>query len=181
MPVALTDDVRAILQAHFKDIPPNEHPEGWNKLYEQDFVPWDRGKPNPALSEILARKDLLGEPLTVNPGLGRKRKKALVPGCGLGYDVLVLASFGYDAYGLEYSSLALKGAKETEEKKGSEEYYKVKDEHVGEGSVNWLSGDFFKDEWCKQMGDDFDGGFDLIYDYTVRPPYRGPDTCADIK
>ncbi|TVY37559.1 Thiocyanate methyltransferase [Lachnellula subtilissima] len=112
------------------------------------------------------------------PGIYRRRKrKALVPGCGRGYDVLLLAAHGYDAYGLEISVKALEIAKRVEGEKGGEDIYETK-EGVERGRVTWLAGDFFKGDFQK----DVEGGtFILIYDYTVRfpflsalPPSMGP-------
>jgi methyl halide transferase len=105
------------------------------------------------------RKDLIGGPLLGNG----KRKKALVPGCGKGYDVLLLSSYGYDAYGLEGSQAAVKTAELWQ--KDHEGEYTTKDGKVGMGGVKFVFGDFFKDGWTNDMGVET---FDLIYDYTVR-------------
>lgn len=35
------------------------------------------------------------------------------------------------------------------------------------GQVHIVEGDFFKDDWCKKESIQSEGGFDLIYDYTV--------------
>jgi SAM-dependent methyltransferase len=90
--------------------------------------------------------------------------KALVPGCGKGYDVLLLAAFGYDAYGLEISDTALEAARATEKDMSGKEVYQTR-AGVQRGSVNWLHGDFFSDGFL----DGLPGvaKFDLIYDYTV--------------
>lgn len=59
----------------------------WAKLWETKFTPWDRGLPNPALENLLRdRKDLLGSCWKDKEKGGKQRKKALVPGCGKGYD-----------------------------------------------------------------------------------------------
>lgn len=160
-------DARERLRQHFSEGEASDHPGKWDDLYREDFTPWDRGIPSPALSEVLSRRDLVGEPAVVVPGGGKRRKRALVPGCGKGYDVLLLAAFGYDAVGLETSELALKAARENEERRGGEEMYKVRDESFGKGKITWVVGDFFKDDWSKKMEADSDGTFDVIYDYTV--------------
>jgi SAM-dependent methyltransferase len=114
--------------------------------------------PNPALVDLLSeRQDLV--PLPETPG----SKKALVPGCGKGYDVLLLAAFGYDAYGLEVSQGALQAARKHEVEAESNDIYTVKGK--GKGNVKWLSGDFFKDDFKANV--DTEAKFDLIYDYTV--------------
>jgi SAM-dependent methyltransferase len=157
---------RERLRQHFQaDI--SQHQSKWDDLYAQNFTPWDIGTPNPALIETLQRSDLI-PPSVYGDSEGKvHRKRALVPGCGKGYDVLLLASFGYDAYGLESSPLALEKAKENEKNKARDELYIVRDEQKGKGKVHWLDGDFFKDGWLKDVDGDGDGTFDLIYDYTV--------------
>lgn len=44
-----------------------------------------------------------------------------------------------------------------------DEMYEI--QGVEKGSVNWIVGDFFTDEFLK--GVEGEGTFDLIYDYTV--------------
>ena len=137
---------RARLMTHFAgDI--SEHQNKWSDLWNKgDFLPWDRGMPNPALADTLTdRWDLLG-PCFVEDDLGNKRRKrALVPGCGKGYDVLLLASFGYDAFGLEVSETAVKRC--YEEQKANEHKYPVRDESSGAGAVKYIYGDFFGTDW----------------------------------
>lgn len=154
-------DAREQLRQHF-NVEYVHHNDCWDKLWKKgDFLPWDRGEPNPALIDTLTdRRDLVGRPVASKQG---RRKRALVPGCGKGYDVLVLASFGYDAYGLDVSASAVKASEEFAEKEFAN-YTEVGSEY-GCGAYKFLYGDFFKDDWVKQGG--FDGGFDLIYDYTV--------------
>jgi len=164
------NDSRAKLLSHFSSHPPSEVPKRWAALWDQgDFLPFDRGFPNPALADTLAdRQDILGTATHKPDGSELpKRKKALVPGCGRGYDVLLLASFGYDAWGLEISEIAVKRARAEEEKNGGEETYAAKEEGVGKGKVTFFQGDFFDSTgWIDKIGTG--KGFDLIYDYTVR-------------
>lgn len=87
-----------------------------------------------------------------------------MPGCGKGYDVLLLAAFGYDAYGLEVSSTALEACKKMEKECAGKGVY---EEKIEGGNVTWLLGDFFGDGFLKDVRDG-EQGFDLIYDYTVR-------------
>lgn len=88
----------------------------------------------------------------------------MVPGCGKGYDVLLLSAFGYDAYGLEISSNALEAARRTEKEMDGKGDYEMR-EGVEKGRVTWLAGDFFADAFLKDV--EGEGAFDLIYDYTV--------------
>ena len=156
---------RARLKSHFAG-DASKHPNKWSDLWDQgDFLPWDRGLPNPALYDTLTdRRDLLGSSVVNNARGLRRRKRALVPGCGKGYDVLLLASFGYDAFGLEVSETAVKRCYEEREAHGDQ--YPVVDQESGAGNVTFLHGDFFAVEWMKTV--EGDGRFDLIYDYTVR-------------
>lgn len=156
------DDARARLRQHF-DTSVENHPDRWDHLWKAaDFLPWDRGQPNPALVDtLLSKKDILGSAV----GDGR-RMKALVPGCGRGYDVLLLASFGYDAVGVETSEAAVAAAEQEKRKAQEQDTYPVADETVGRGSATFVKGDFFDDTWVAQAG--CSDGFDLIYDYTVR-------------
>lgn len=153
---------RARFREHFKDHAAATHTKRWNDLWVEGFLPWDRGVSNPALVDTLSqRKDLLGSPVKADGA----RKRALVPGCGRGYDVLLLASFGYDAYGLEASENALGACREFEAQNGDQ--YDAKDQNIGKGSINWVSGDFFSSDWLEKVQGGIGEGFDLIYDYTV--------------
>jgi len=154
-------NARARLLSHFSTAKgPAEHGIKWDELWQQGFVPWDKGFPNPTLVDLVSeRQDLF------SPAPKSRRPKALVPGCGKGYDVLLLAAFGYDAYGLEISSNALKEAKKVEGEMSGKGVYEMR---VPGGRVNWLAGDFFTDDFLKNV--EGDRKFDLVYDYTVRVP-----------
>jgi len=164
-------DTRARLISQFRG-DPSTHGQKWDELYKEGFLPWDKGFPNPALVDLLSeRQDLLDSSILSNGG---SRKKALVPGCGKGYDVLLLSAFGYDAYGLEISETALLAAKEVEKEMGGKGLYKA-GEGVQRGKVEWLAGDFFQDEFLRSV--EGKGVFDLIYDYTflsALPPSTRP-------
>ena len=180
MAASSREDVRERLLKHFPN-GTSDTPDRWAMLWEQgDFLPWDIGAPNPALGDVLTdRKELFGtcfkeeeeEEEEEDKGVVRNRdnnnkvrKRALVPGCGRGYDVSLLASFGYDAYGLEVSDKAVELCVQEHQKNGDK--YPIKDESDGYGKVTFLKGDFFRDEWTEKIPGD--GKFDLIYDYTVR-------------
>ena len=160
-------EARARLQSHFSEYSGDKYGQGWEKLWENaDFLPWDKGAPNPALIDTLReRQDLTGNAMVkINGEL--RRKRALVPGCGRGIDVLLLKSFGYDAVGLEYSETAVKACHKYEEAHGNE--YQTQDEELGEGTAQFVVGDFFKDDWIAEKAGP-ENKFDLIYDYTVSP------------
>lgn len=163
-------EARARMLNHFSKFKGEKYGEGWSSLWDTgEFLPWDRGSPNPALEEMLVTKTgLIGTALVEEEGSRgskKRRKKALVPGCGRGVDVLLLASFGYDAYGVEYSETAVEACKKEERENGHK--YQVRDQEVGKGEIKFLVGDFFKDGWVRDAGVEL-GQFDLIYDYTVR-------------
>ncbi|KAL8942338.1 MAG: hypothetical protein Q9216_001720 [Gyalolechia sp. 2 TL-2023] len=157
---------RARLKQHF-NVPAAEHEDRWVDLWNAgDFLPWDRQLPSPALNDLLdQRKDLIGSCFIEDDSSTgtKRRKKALVPGCGAGYDVLLLASYGYDAYGLEVSEKAVQRC--VEEQKTNGHKYPVKDEASGAGSCTFLKGDFFDTAWSKEMT--AEGTFEFVYDYTV--------------
>jgi methyl halide transferase len=155
-------DARAELRRHFGEFQDNDYGKGWAKLWEtSSFLPWDRGMPSPALIDTLVNyREVVGGAV-----FDGRRKKALVPGCGRGVDVLLLASFGYDAVGLEISPGAVKACEEFAD--ANEGSYPVKDEEVGKGSRRFVLGDFYNNEWKKEVGMEADEPFDLIYDYTV--------------
>ncbi|GAD95594.1 thiol methyltransferase [Paecilomyces variotii No. 5] len=154
----------AVVHERLSKYPGERYRDGWDELWNRgDVLPWDRGMPNPALEDTLTQgRALLGKPAEITEN-GIKRKKALVPGCGRGVDVLLLASFGYDAYGLEYSASAIEVCKQEEAKNADK--YPVRDEQIGRGSVTFVHGDFFEDDWLEKIGVPRNG-FDLVYDYT---------------
>ena len=143
---------------------------GWADLWDKgDFLPWDRNMPSPALPDtLLNHSKLIGNAnYTINDEL--RRKRALVPACGRGYDVLLLESFGYDVIGLECSATAVREAKAWAESHADD--YNVKDEALGKGTRRYICGDFFKDDWLEEAGLGKSGKFELIYDYTVPLPH----------
>lgn len=188
------------LHDHFQ-APTSEHTKLWSQIWDNaatssdPWLPWDRLGPNPAFIDTLtARQDLLGTS-TEDPSIqnsvhdrgdlaGQRRKTAFVPGCGKGYDVLLLASLGYDAYGLEVSEKAIEAAVLN----ASNTYDKYKDSSAGEGKSDaggrytFIQGDFFSDAWLVDSAlNDKDFKFDLIYDYTffcALPPELRPKWAA---
>lgn len=153
---------------------------GWSKLWDLgDNLNWDKGVPNPALEDTLVQHQcILGSPIvTTNPNPDpdkeKKRKKALVPGCGRGVDVLLLASFGYDAYGLDCGQAAVDACKTEYARATAMNRYPVRDAKIGRGTVTFIKGDFFQDAWLEEVELGLNS-FDLIYDHSVRtypPPH----------
>lgn len=176
------------LRTHFSSIAltPSAQGSGWDSLWETaTFLPWDRGYANPALIDLLAHPtsppvsgDANPTPAAPRGAAGAielpravregKRARALVPGCGKGYDVALFAAHGYDAFGLEVSGHAARAAGEYLKDSGEgalEGEYVGRDGEEGKGRVVCLVGDFFDDTWVEEVGGE--GGFDVIYDNTV--------------
>lgn len=184
-----------------------EHGDVWDHVWKAKQTSWDRGGPSMALHETLneypelfdgRHPDLqqLGD--LVGHGLGheaasasgatappeRKRKKALVPACGRGYDAVLLAYvFGYDVYALDISKEALvqanaylSGLQEAFSglSQGPDNFpFWVANRAKDPGHVKYVLGDFFTDQWMKDV--DVEGEtFDLIFDYTVSPSNPHP-------
>lgn len=79
-----------------------EHPvniTNWDQAYQENFTPWDKGQPSPPLVEWFSRNEVSGS--------------VLVPGCGVGHDVMHLVSLGIDAMGLDIAPTAVERAKAT--------------------------------------------------------------------
>jgi SAM-dependent methyltransferase len=178
MSEVLPNDQRSRLRAQFDDLPIEQHAAGWDKLWSENFTPWDRDKPSPALVDTLNDKtSILGSPVRGKPGEPNSpqpppRKRVLVPGCGKGYDVLLFSSYGYDAYGLDVSQLAVNRATALSSEPSLSSKYPSG--VSGRGEIKFLLADFFKDDFLSQTGG---GTFDVIYDYTflvALPPSMRP-------
>lgn len=89
-------------------------------------------------------------------------------------DILLLSAFGYDAYGLDFSSTALTQARENaatiQNSSTPNPVYATRNPAVGRGIVKYIQGDFFKEDFKKEIetkeGENWGGKFDLLYDYT---------------
>jgi hypothetical protein len=184
--------IHHIVQMATASLPPASQGPDWDSLWAERATRWDRGASNPAFIDFLRAPSNPPTSPDANPTPGAPkpdtfehteevnmpaplkedgtRRKVLVPGCGTGYDVALLASWGYDAYGLEISKHAVDEANaylENSKKSVSEGEYKIKDETIGKGSVQCLLGDYFDDAWVREAGGV--EGFDIIYDHTVCP------------
>lgn len=165
------------LRERFRNLTRDEYTQRWNDLWIEGATSWDRGQPSPVLFDLFSGvypeiKGYLARDPALVPEAGRQMRKALVPGCGRGYDVLLLAAFGYDAYGLEVSQKALEAAREYEQIHRGDEIYQGHEDPFNpgkkydKGTVTWLAGDFFKNDFLKNFESE-EGTFDLIFDYTV--------------
>jgi SAM-dependent methyltransferase len=102
----------------------------WEERYQKADTPWDKGRAHPGLVAWLARQPLRG--------------KVLVPGCGSGHDVRVLARQGAEVLGLDVAPSAIRAAQA----------------HPAVGSERYALGDFFAPppEWS--------GAFDGLFEHT---------------
>jgi methyl halide transferase len=188
---------RARLKATFANATPQTQGSLWDSLWvDGTFLPWDHGRPHPALVELVvsntALQDTLGSAFSAptsssslhsdSPEIEgqingedtrRTRRKALVPGCGRGYDVYFLSARGWDATGLEVSPAAVEAARklgDSPEEMAQEWYVPVEQ---GSGERRFVVGDFFKlagDDTNKdKKGEEENmlGKWDLIWDFTV--------------
>lgn len=72
----------------------------WQQRWQSGSTPWDHGEAAPPLLEFIDRK-------------GAPGGHVLVPGCGSGHDVRLLATHGAEVTGLDISPLALEMARRT--------------------------------------------------------------------
>lgn len=186
-------ETRSELQKTFQGRPAAQHISGWDDLWKKSLTPWDRAGPSQALRDAILsqNQNLFGSPIkklatTTGQQQQQQRKKALVPGCGRGYDVLSLASLGYDTVGLDGSENAILAARklEAEEISCESDAYRLRDPLVGKGKVQFIIGDFFHEDFLAAItsttttthGDSTSNNtvppttkeekFDLIFDYT---------------
>lgn len=193
-------ETRSELQKTFEGRPAAQHISGWDDLWKKSLTPWDRAGPSQALRDAILsqNQNLFGSPIkklatmttTTTGQQQQQRKKALVPGCGRGYDVLSLASLGYDTVGLDGSENAILAARklEAEEISCESDAYRLREDPlVGKGKIQFIVGDFFHEDFLAAItttttthGDSNDSNstsndtvppttdekFDLIFDYT---------------
>jgi methyl halide transferase len=69
----------------------------WNQRYIENDTPWDHGEAAPPLVEFLQAHSFKGD--------------IIVPGCGRGHDVRLLAKHGANATGIDISPTAIKEAR----------------------------------------------------------------------
>jgi len=128
--------------------------QGWEEAWKTNVTPWDKlGTVQPPLRELLQSKQQDW------PRQGR----ALVPGCGRGYDAIFIAStLGLDTLGLDISSTALQSAHSL----------LASSPDPSPGKVTFQTADFFS------LSVPEDERFDLVYDYTffvAIPPSKRPE------
>ncbi|KAJ3768310.1 S-adenosyl-L-methionine-dependent methyltransferase [Lentinula raphanica] len=134
-------------------------PKSWDILWKQNITPWDSGEIQPPLRQVIESGKI---PFS-------KGGRALVPGCGRGYDAIYLASvLGYDTVGLDGSVTAVEAANELLQSGSLDSEVTSK--------THFEVADFFE----YGVAED---GFDLIYDYTffvAIPPSKRPQWGSQI-
>ncbi|KAI0637826.1 S-adenosyl-L-methionine-dependent methyltransferase [Trametes polyzona] len=135
-------------QVQVRELIASKGEKGWDEAWKADVTPWDAGTSQPALQELIetSRLDL--------PRSGR----ALVPGCGRGYDAIYIAkSLGLQTIGADISPTGIAAANALKESMGETA-----------SNVTFKEMNFFEYE-----GETFD----LVYDYTffvAIPPSMRP-------
>ena len=117
----------------------SSHP--WAERYRENTTPWDLGETHPELSRRIATGDNV---LIPNPNA----KRALVPGCGRGWDALAFADAGWEVSALDLVS----------------ELDELLTPKLTASNSKFICGDFFSEETYLQLI--ADGLFDLVFDHT---------------
>ncbi|KAF8908409.1 S-adenosyl-L-methionine-dependent methyltransferase [Mucidula mucida] len=131
-----TPDIQAKIQSIISD-----DPLSWDIACRTSLRGTSMVQHNPALVELVEFDNEANEKLLPRTG------KALVPGCGKGYDVVYFArTLGLDATGVEISETAREAAKK----------YISSQPPILTGSATVIVTDFFSHS----------GTYDLVYDYT---------------
>lgn len=92
----------------------SSQPGFWDERFENKVMPWDKGGVPLALQEFVTQTE---RPLVT-----------LIPGCGLGHEVRLLAQAGWDVTAIDFSAAAVASAKAT----------------IGEAGEYVLEADFFE-------------------------------------
>lgn len=123
----------------------------WEAQWRDGIKPssrWDIGQASPQLQQLLRSGDL-----------AVKGKRAVVPGCGRGYDVAAFAQAGADATGLDISTTAIRDA---------EAYlHETLDADCAQHARIML-GDFLKDT----PSTSYDVGYDYTFGCAMHPDMR---------
>lgn len=101
----------------------------WSERYRDGQTPWDKGYGAPPLREALERVAVEG--------------RVLVPGCGLGHDVRLLAAQGVEVVGLDIATVAVEMARRIDRV----------------GNETYEAGNFLNENILA-------GSFDLVFEHT---------------
>ena len=106
----------------------------WDQSYQNNETPWERGEPAPPLVEYLESHSISG--------------RVLVPGCGLGHDVRLVASMGCDALGLDLSETALNRARAYKDPEQGSVSYQLADMLDANNGIRGASFDYVFEDTC---------------------------------
>lgn len=104
----------------------------WQAIYEEGDIGWDKGLPAPPFVRVLNERPF------------PEGSRVLVPGCGLGHEVLFLAGLGYQVTAVDFAESAVFGLKS----------------RIGELPVTVLQRDIFS------LREDHAGAFDVVLEHT---------------
>jgi len=125
----------------FRELVNKDPHGGWEKAWQANVTPWDVGKIQPPLQEVIESQELSSK--LVSNG------RALVPGAGRAYDAIFLAkTLGYQTTAIDISPTAIAHAKELVEASASS------------SQVTLVETDFFTYKVPEYER------YDLAYDYT---------------
>lgn len=132
--------------------------KGWDNAWKAAVTPWDAGDIQPPLKDLLESRE-------INFATSGK---ALVPGCGRGYDPIFIAStLGLETIAVDISEIAVDAANTL----------LAKSQIPPPGNVRFLLADFFTFSQTHPQQ------FDLIYDYTffvAIPPSRRSEWAEEM-
>ncbi|KAI0135831.1 S-adenosyl-L-methionine-dependent methyltransferase [Daldinia grandis] len=173
------------LVSHFLNRSRDNQTLGWTELWNNEKSGfWDRMGPSPALIDWIESQSEISQP---SPNY---RPIVLVPGCGKGYDVVMLALHGFDVYGLEISQKAIEiaevhaAAQLCEPSSYNFGSLAASQSSLCRGNAKFIQGDFFGTGWEKKVVTKHFQGFDLIYDYTflcALPPDLRKDWASRMR
>jgi SAM-dependent methyltransferase len=146
----------------------SSRPEFWDSRFRDGVTPWDAGGAPKKLAEWLR---------------GRPRMRVLVPGCGAGYEVRLLAERGHDVLAIDFSDAAI----ETARRKLGLEVQKADFFALDEGMFDLVYERAFLcalprarwPEWGRRMAELVRPGGELAGFYYMNDNERGPPFGAD--
>ncbi|MDA7640064.1 TPMT family class I SAM-dependent methyltransferase [Opitutaceae bacterium] len=106
----------------------------WDQSYQNNETPWERGEPAPPLVEYLESHSISG--------------RVLVPGCGLGHDVRLVASMGCDTLGVDLSETALNRARAYKGPEQGSVSYQLADMLDANNGIRGASFDYVFEHTC---------------------------------
>ncbi len=104
----------------------------WQAIYDEDDIGWDKGVPAPPFVRMFKEHPF------------PEGSRVLVPGCGLGHEVLFLADLGYQVTAVDFAKSAIEGIRS----------------RMGGLPIRALQRDIFS------LDEDYGGHFDYVLEHT---------------